>query len=298
MTRRLFLIVAAVAVALGAAAVHAGASSATYQGGNGRLTFSVLGRNVDVYSVLPSGRRVRRLTSDKAFDACPSWSRDGRTIAYCSDASGRYEIWTMRADGNGKHRETDLESNATFPDLSPDGRTIVFYDCAKTCRIMSVDRATGKEKVLVDDPTADDTDPVWSPNGRTIAFLRTKKSGAAQILLAHRDGTGVRALTRETKPFGPFGPDWKPDGSLLAYGAQGDIWTVDLRGRTRRLTRDKPSEYAPAWAPDGSKIAYLHGLGGARRVFAMRADGTGAHVVAGSLGGPQLAPSWQPLPRR
>ena len=278
------------------AAALAGASRSTYPGVNGRLAFAVLGSNVDIHSVTANGLETKRLTSAKAFDACPSWSRDGRTIAYCSDASGSYEIWTMRADGSGRHRETDLRSNATFPDISPDGRKIVFSDCAKTCRVMVVDRATGKTSVLVDDERADDTDPVWSPNGKLIAFMRLPRGDVAQVFVARADGSGVRRLTTDRNAKGPFGPDWKPDGTLLAYASRGDIWTLDLGGRTRRITRAKAPEYAPAWSPDGSRIAHLRGSGGDRRVYVMRADGSDARAVS-ALPGRHLAPSWQPIAR-
>jgi Tol biopolymer transport system component len=282
------------------AARFATASELTYAGSNGRLAFAVDRGNVDIYTVMPDGSDVQRLTVGASFDACPSWSPDGKTIAYCSDASGAFEIWTMRADGTGKHRETNLNSNATFPDLSPDGRTIVFSDCAATCRIMVVDRATGKASVLVDDERSADIEPVWSPDGRQIAFLRLRPGGepaGAQIFLARADGAAVRQLTRDRLPKGPFGPDWRPDGKLLTYTSKGDVWTVDLRGRTRRLTRTTSLEWAPAWSPDGSWIAYIRRAGGKRQIQVIHADGTGARSVAPQLGGSHLVPSWQPLDR-
>jgi Tol biopolymer transport system component len=300
MNRTRLAILLLVATGPGIVASLAGASGLTYSGRSGRLAFATLGSNVDIYSLLPNGQEPMRLTSAKAFDACPAWSRDGGTIAYCSDATGSYEIWTMRADGSGKHRETNLNSNATFPDLSPDGRKIVFSDCAKTCRLMVVDRTTGRASVLIDDPAADDTDPVWSPNGTSIAFMRARPGGAlvgAQIFVARADGSAVRQLTKDRLPKGPFGPDWHPKGTLLAYTGWADIWTVDFRGRSRRLTRTKAAEYAPSWSPEGAHIAYLHGARAARRVYVMNANGSAAHPVATRLPAPHLAPSWQPLAR-
>jgi TolB protein len=300
MRRGLITISLAAAIAAGTATL-AGASEQTYPGASGQLTFAVRGANVDIYAVPRDGGGAQRLTSEKAFDACPSWSRDGTTIAYCSDASGAFEIWTMRADGSGKHRETDLDSNATFPDLSPDGRTIVFSDCAKSCRLMVVNRATGRASVLVDDPTADDTDPVWSPNGKLLAFMRAPKGGSfqgAQLFVVRADGSRVRQLTKDRLPKGPFGPDWSPDGTALAYTSAADIWRIDLQGHRRRLTRGLAQDFAPVWSPDGSQIAYVHQTGAARRIYVMKANGGGVHPVAPAPPGPHLAPSWQPLPAR
>src|SRR5690242_10555198 len=66
---------------------------ATYPGTNdGRLAFGmIVGGNVDVYSVLPNGNDLRRLTTDASFDACASYSPDGKEIAFCSTRSGASE---------------------------------------------------------------------------------------------------------------------------------------------------------------------------------------------------------------
>jgi Tol biopolymer transport system component len=296
--RKALIVASVVAGAAGVATHLAAGYAVTYPGGSGRLAFAVNRGNADIYTVASDGTDVQRLTSGTSFDACPSWSRDGKTMAYCSDASGAFEIWTMRADGTGKHRETNIKSNATFPDISPDGRRIVFSDCAATCRLMVVDRATGKTSVIVDDRRAHDTDPVWSPDGKQIAFLRAPHGGAlagAQLFLARADGSAVRQLTRDRRPKGPFGPDWNPNGTQLAYTSAGDIWTVDLGGRTHRLTRTTSSEWAPSWSPGGSQIAVIHRTQGRRVIYIMRANGTNARPLAPSLAGPHLAPSWQPL---
>src|SRR5260370_36155369 len=67
---------------------------ASYPGTNdGRLAFGmIVGGNADIYSVLPNGNDLRRLTTDSSFDACASYSPDGKDIAFCSTRSGVSEI--------------------------------------------------------------------------------------------------------------------------------------------------------------------------------------------------------------
>ena len=69
----------------------AGSAQATYPGSNkGRIAFgSEVDGNVDIYSVLPNGEAVHRLTDDLAFDACPAYSADGKQIAYCNGIRAR-----------------------------------------------------------------------------------------------------------------------------------------------------------------------------------------------------------------
>ena len=112
-----------------ALAALSGAARATYGGAtNGRIAFGMLvGGNVDVYSALPNGQDLRRLTTDPGFDACAAYSADGRRIAYCSGAAGGpVQIWTMKQNGKDKQQVTNLTGPATFPDFSPDGSKIVF----------------------------------------------------------------------------------------------------------------------------------------------------------------------------
>ena len=130
MNRRTILIAVAVAAAtaLIALAVGSGTARATYPGSNnGRLTFAMtIGGNVDVYSALPNGNDVRRLTDDASFEACPGYSPDGQNIAYCSAQSGPFEIWAMKQNGKKRHQVTHLNARSLFPDYSPDGSKIAF----------------------------------------------------------------------------------------------------------------------------------------------------------------------------
>ena len=106
---------------------------ATYPGTNdGRLAFGMtVGGNVDIYSVLPNGNDLRRLTSDASFDACPSYSPDGKEIAFCSNRSGATEIWKMKQNGTKQERVTHLNGSVTFPDFSPELMLQVMNDRAR-----------------------------------------------------------------------------------------------------------------------------------------------------------------------
>ena len=201
-----------------------------------------MGANVDIHSVRPDGRDAQRLTTEvvrRMPVVVARWDRD--RVLLRRDRPLR--IWTMRANGTGKHRETNLGSSATFPDLAPDGRRIVFSDCARTCRLMVVDRATGKERVVVDDPAADETEPCGRRAvGRSRVPAHAEGRDAAD-LPRERERFARAAADEGCAPQGPVRPRLEA-GAACCYGARGDIWTVDLRGRTRRLTTTDTLEYA------------------------------------------------------
>ena len=82
--------------------------------------------NIDIYTSLPNGSSVKRLTTDPGFDACAAYSADGQHIAFCTDRTGAFEIWAMDKNGGGQHAVTNTGGYAIFPDWSPDGRKIAF----------------------------------------------------------------------------------------------------------------------------------------------------------------------------
>ena len=125
-----------------------GPVAASYPGHhNGRIAFGIRGADgANIYSIHPNGTGQKQLTKGTGFHLCPSFSADGRTIAYCSNLSGSWEIWTMRANGTNQRQLTHLGGFATFPDFSPDGKTIAFggtEGADEHTEIYAVDAKTG-----------------------------------------------------------------------------------------------------------------------------------------------------------
>ncbi len=60
----------------------------------------------DIYTMSADGSGSRRLTSTKEHDSHPTWSSDGRMIAFARDG----DIYVMDADGSGAHRISDSQS--------------------------------------------------------------------------------------------------------------------------------------------------------------------------------------------
>jgi hypothetical protein len=106
--KRVLAITAIAAVcALVALAALSGAARATYPGAtNGRNAFGMnVNGNTDVYTALPNGNDLRRLTTDPGFDACAAYSADGRRIAYCSgQGGGPVQVWTHLRDRQRRQR--------------------------------------------------------------------------------------------------------------------------------------------------------------------------------------------------
>jgi len=79
----------------------------------------------DVYIMGTDGKNVRQVTDDPWKDRHPKFSPDGGRIAFHSDRSGRYEIWTIAPDGSGLAQLTHTKGDTVIePHWSPDGKMI------------------------------------------------------------------------------------------------------------------------------------------------------------------------------
>ena len=136
--------------------------------------------------------------------------------------------------------------------------------------------------------------------GTKILFVRIAGdfSGAQLWTMDVRSGHETQLTSDPT--FKDQTPDWSPDGTRIAYGADDDIWIMKADGTGQVNLTDSPNaEFGAAFSPDGTQIAFT-GTGGPvpaeqRYVQTIRTDGSDRRVVAPTPGLRQAVPGWQPL---
>ncbi len=197
---------------------------------------------VDIYVINADGTGQTKLTDNSGENEGPTWSPDGKQIAFSSnrDPDGRSRIWVMNSDGTNHVRLTDIHdtSNPIFygdsmPDWSPDGSRIVFNgyrdfngtrNCfAINCSEIFVMNADGtSDHAITNDPNRGGIFeyPRWSPDGTrlvtslalgTITDLRAGNDLGRAIIVMNADGTNQMNLSvRTDHAFFDVAPDWQP----------------------------------------------------------------------------------------
>ena len=80
----------------------------------------------DIYVVDSQGGTARQLTTSPAYDYCPVWSNDGKTIAFATDRNGNFNIYVMPAEGGAAQRVTTNSASETPMAFSPDDKEVYY----------------------------------------------------------------------------------------------------------------------------------------------------------------------------
>ena len=270
---------------------------------NGPIVFaSYIYRNREIHAMNADGSGVTRLTNNLAFNTGPSWSSDGRRIAFASNSGdGNGDIYVMNADGTGVTRLTNNSAGDWSPSWSPDGRRIAFNSIRSGNLEIYAMNADGTGVTRLTNNSAFDWNPSWSPDGRRIAF-NSNRSGSYEIYAMNADGSGVTRLANRPNN-DDYRPRWSPDGGKIAfYSYHGDnnteIYVMNADGSgVARLTNNSAHDNSPSWSPDGRRIAFASERSGNYDIYAMNVDGTGVVRITNNPSD-DTDPSWGPSSAR
>ena len=129
------------------------------------LTYSLWGSKEEIIVSRVDGSDVRQLTDDEFRNRGPRWSPDDNRIAFYSDRSGSYEIWSMNPDGSSLKQETDSAASEILPVWSPDGTRLI-YSTSQEAHILDMEARTTES--LPDAPPRW-TVGSWSTDGSMLA---------------------------------------------------------------------------------------------------------------------------------
>jgi TolB protein len=236
----------------------------------------------EVYIADYDGANPRRITVGRQLNNSPTWSPDGRAIAYTSWRSGFMDIYVSRIYEGTMNTPTkgSASSQNFLPMYSPDGTKLAFTsnrDGNAEIYVMNVD-GSGLRR-LTNHPAIDVT-PTWSPTGTQIAFT-SERSGAPAIWVVDADGLNLRRLSYEHSDRATWSPAPYNEIAYAARTGPGyDIKVLNIAaGQPFQITFGEGSNESPAWAPNGRHLAFTSTRAGRTQVFTVDRDGKNVRQI-------------------
>jgi TolB protein len=154
------------------------------------------------------------------------WSPDGKTLAFCGERGGEFDIYTIPIGGGQETRLTTASGLDDGPEYSPDGKFLYFNSVRTgTMQIWRM-KTDGSEQEQVTSDEFNNWFPHIAPNGRSMVFLSYEKD-----VTGHPENKDVTLR-------------------IMALGSK----KIDVLGR---FFGGQGTINVPCWSPDGRRIAFV-----------------------------------------
>jgi Tol biopolymer transport system component len=219
-----------------------------------------------IYTVMVDGDKPLRLTNGPG-DAFPTWSPDGRRVAFYRLSEHGTAIYTVPALGGMEQRlHTGFSGPWAFGlDWSPDGKVLAFSESQEDKNrawITLLSLADSAIRPLTSPSNQEyDSAPTFSPDGSKVVFIRGVVAGVVSDLyvVSASGGTPKQLTFDKTWIFGS--PTWTPDGRDVVFssarGGMGALWRVPASGGTPQpVAGVGVIAWAPSISPKGNRLVY------------------------------------------
>lgn len=229
----------------------------------------------------------------------PSWSPDGRKIAYVSFESGNSSIYVQDLGTGSRQVVSAHRGINSAPAFSPDGtRLAVSLSKGGNPDIYVMDLGS-RSLTQITRHFAIDTEPQWAPDGQSLYFT-SDRSGKPQIYqVSPSGGEATRVTFQGQYNASPSVVDARGVKLAMVQG-NGNVYRIAVLDRVTNqysLVSPGSQDEAPSFAPNGSMLLYAASEGLRGVLYAVSADGR-VRQRLGFAEGDVREPAWGPFRQR
>ena len=244
------------------------------------------------------GQNIRNAMNSSEPIISPSWSPDGKKVAYVSFEDRKPVIYVHELATGRRIALSNQKGNNSAPAWSPDGRKLaISLSKDGNTQIYGINAdGTGLQRLTRGNTI--DTEPQHSADGRYIYFT-SDRGGNPQIYRMSAEGEQAEGVKRVTYKQGfVTSPRISPDGKFLAYianiGGAYRLYILNLATGDAQALTDGASDESPSFAANGRYVLYSTKVNGKRVLAAVSVDGNSKQVL--SIPGSDVRqPSWGPF---
>ena len=244
------------------------------------------------------GQNIRNAMNSGEPIISPSWSPDGKKVAYVSFEDRKPVIYVHELATGRRIAISNQKGNNSAPAWSPDGKKLaISLSKDGNTQIYSIN-ADGSDLHRLTRGRTIDTEPQYSADGRSIYFT-SDRGGNPQIYRMSSEGEQAEGAKRITYKQGfVTSPRISPDGKYLVYIANISgafrLYILNLATGDSQSLTDGSSDESPSFAANGRYVLYSTKVGGKRVLAAVSVDGNSKQVL--SIPGSDVRqPSWGPF---
>lgn len=201
------------------------------------------------------GENAKTLNQIRGSIFAPTWSPDGRSVAYSMQRPNGYPvIYVQSVDGGQARLVTPYKGNNLSPSFSPDGSRLLFSSSFEgNADIYQISLGSGQLQKLVSLPS-NEVQPSYAPDGRSFVFVSDKTGENHPKIYRYDFATG--RISQVSQGGYAASPQYSNDGQKIAFLNGRTAAVMNTSGAVLHNLETTGIDEAPRFSPNDQRVVY------------------------------------------